>query len=198
MDLEEMKNTWGEMSTEIDKQKKLTDKLIIMMTKEKYNKTLRRISIPETIGTVICYITVLLVLFNFEKLDTWYLQLSGVISLAILIVLPILSLRSIKTMNRIDISKNNIKQTLTDFNKGKQQFKNIQKLGFYMSFIILIVSLPVAGKLMGNKDLFLEDKIWMWYIPFGIIGLYLFAKWVFKYYMNSTSKAEKILNDLDN
>jgi len=198
MDLEEMKNTWGEMSTEIDKQKKLTDKLIMMMTKEKYNKTLRRISIPETIGTVICYITVLLILFNFEKLDTWYLQLSGLLSVAILIVLPILSLRSIKKMNTVNISKNNIKQTLIDFNKGKQQFKNVQKLGFYMSFIILIVSLPVAGKLMRNKDLFLEDTIWMWYIPFGVIGLFLFAKWVFKYYMSSTSEAENILKELDN
>lgn len=193
-----MKNTWEEMSSEIDKQKKLTDKLIMMMTKEKFNKTLRRISISETIGTVICYIMVFLILLNFEKLNTWYLQLSGVISIAILTILPILSLRSIKKMNTVNISKNNIKQTLIDFNKGKQQFKNVQKLGFYMSFIMLIISLPVAGKLMNNKDLFLDNKVWMWYIPFAVIGLYLFAKWVFKYYMSSTSEAEKILKELDN
>jgi hypothetical protein len=198
MDLEEMKNTWGEMSNEIDKQKKLTDKLIMMMTQEKYNNTLRRISIPETIGTVICFAMVLLVIFNFEKLDTWYLQLSGLLSVATLIVLPILSLRSIKKMNSINISKNNIKQTMIDFNKGKKQFRSVQKIGFYMSFIILIVSLPVAGKLMNNKDLFLESTIWFWYVPFGVIGLYFFAKWVFKYYMSSTSEAENILKELDN
>jgi len=198
MDLEEMKNTWGEMSNEIDKQKKLTDKLIMMMTQEKYNKTLRRISIPETIGTVICYIMVLLILFNFEKLDTWYLQLCGVISIAILIILPILSLRSIKKMNTVNISKNNIKQTLIDFNKGKQQFRNVQKLGFYMSFIILIISLPVASKLMNNNNLFLDDKVWFWYVPFGVIGLFFFAKWVFKYYMKSTTDAENLLKELDN
>lgn len=193
-----MKNTWGEMSNEIDKQKKLTDKLIMMMTQEKYNNTLRRISIPETIGTVICFAMVLLVIFNFEKLDTWYLQLSGLLSVATLIVLPILSLRSIKKMNSINISKNNIKQTMIDFNKGKKQFRSVQKIGFYMSFIILIVSLPVAGKLMNNKDLFLESTIWFWYVPFGVIGLYFFAKWVFKYYMSSTSEAENILKELDN
>ncbi len=198
MDLDEMKITWGEMSNEIDKQKKLTDKLIIIMTQEKYNNTLKRISIPETIGTVICFVMVLLIVFNFDKLGTWYLQLSGLLSVAILIVLPILSLRSIKKMNSINISKNNIKQTMLEFNKGKQQFKLVQKLGFYMSFIMLIISLPVAGKLMNNKDLFLDEKVWLWYIPFGVIGLYFFAKWVFKYYMNSTSEAENILKDLEN
>jgi len=197
MDLEEMKNAWGDMSNEIDKQKKLTDKLIMMMTQEKYNKSLKKISVPETIGTVICFIMVLIILFNFEKLDTWYLQLSGLITLAILIVLPILSLRSIKKMNSINISKNNIKQTMLEFNKGKQQFKLAQKLGFYMGFVMLIVSLPVASKLMSNKDLFLEEKVWLWYIPFGFLFLYIFAKIVFKYYKRLTTDAENLLKNLE-
>lgn len=193
-----MKRTWGEMSNEIDKQKKLTDKLIIIMTQQKYNNVLRGISIPETIGAVICFATVLFVAFNFNKLDTWYLQLSGLLSLIILIVLPVLSLRSIQKMNAINISKNNLKQTIIDFNKAKQQFNTVQKTGFYMSFIILIISLPVASKLLSNKDLFLEEKVWLWYIPFGFLFLYLFAKMVYKYYKKSTTNAENLLKELDN
>jgi hypothetical protein len=198
MDLEEMKNTWGEMSNEIDKQKKLTDKLIMMMTQEKYDKSLRKISVPETVGTVICFIAALLILFNFEKLDTWYLQLCGSIIIGILIVTPIMSLKSIKKMNSINISKNNIKQTIIEFNKGKKQFKFAQKSGFYMSYIMFLISIPVAGKLMSNKDLFLQDKGWLWFIPLGFLFVYLFSKIVFRFYNKSTSDAENLLKELDN
>ena len=38
MELEEMKTLWGEMSMEIEKQKKLTDSLIIKMTQGRLQK----------------------------------------------------------------------------------------------------------------------------------------------------------------
>ena len=77
MELEELRNEWQEMSKEIEKQKILTDKLIIDMTEKKYKNKLKSISIPETIGTVICFAAAIYIFINFSLLDTWYMQLSG-------------------------------------------------------------------------------------------------------------------------
>lgn len=198
MDLDELKTHWEKMSDEIEKQKVLTDKLIIDMTQEKYNNKLNKISIPETIGTVICFGFAMLILINFYKLNTWYLVASGIFSISFCIVLPILSLKSIYNLKQIEISKATYKDTLATFLRRKKHFALIQKIGFYFSFLFLIVSLPVISKLMSNEDIFLESKVWLWYLPLGIIFLYLFSKWIYKYYFKSTLAAENLLKDLEN
>ena len=197
MDLEEIKNQWDKMSKDIKKQKILTDKLIIDMTQEKYNNKLKLISIPETIGTVICFAGAIYIFINFGKLDTWYMQLSGLFTALFCIILPILSLRSIFGMQKLDMSNNNYKQSIEKFAKSKKQFVLIQKVSFYLSFILVLVCLPVAGKLMNNKDLFLESKVWLWYIPFGFVFLYFISRWVFKKYKSATTSAENLLKELE-
>ncbi|WP_298363336.1 hypothetical protein [uncultured Lutibacter sp.] len=197
MDLEEIKNQWDKMSKDIKKQKILTDKLIIDMTQEKYNNKLKLISIPETIGTVICFAGAIYIFINFGKLDTWYMQLSGLFTALFCIILPILSLRSIFGMQKLDMSNNNYKQSIEKFAKSKKQFVLIQKVSFYLSFILVLVCLPVAGKLMNNKDLFLESKVWLWYIPFGFVFLYVISRWVFKKYKRATTSAENLLKELE-
>ena len=197
MELDELRNEWQEMSIEIDKQKLLTDKLIIDMTQEKYNNKLKSISIPETIGTVVCFAAAIYIFINFDKLDTWYMQLSGLFTALFCIVLPIFSLRSIFGMQKLNISTSNYKQSLERFAKNKKQFVWIQKVSFYLSFVLVIVSLPVTAKLMNGKDLFLELKVWLWYVPFGFAFLYFFSKWVFRHYKRTTDSAEDLLKELD-
>lgn len=197
MELEELRSEWQEMSTELKKQKILTDKLIIDMTQKKYNNKLKSISIPETIGSVVCFAAAIYILMNFGEFDTWYIQLSGLFSALFCIVLPIISLRSIFGVQKINMSTSNYKQSLERFAKNKKQFVWIQKVSFYLSFILVIVSLPVAAKLMNGKDLFLESKDWLWYIPFGFIFLYIFSKWVFQHYKKTTDSAESLLKELD-
>ncbi len=197
MELDEMKNQWDVMSKEIEKQKLLTDKLIMDMTQERYNNKLRSISIPETLGTIICFATAIYIIMNLSKLDTWYLLFSGIFMAAFCVVLPILSLKSIKGMQQINIKKDSYKQALLKFAKSRKQFMYVQKVSFYLSFILMVVSLPVAGKLMKNKDLFLESKGWLWYLPLGLIFLYFFSKWLFKRYKRTTGIAENLLKELE-
>ena len=192
-----MRNEWQEMSKKMEKQQLLTDKLIIDMTQEKYNNKLRSISVPETIGTVICFAVAFYIFINFYKLDTWYMQLSGIFTALFCIVLPILSLKSIFGMQKINMLTGNYKQVLERFAKSKKRFVLVQKVSFYLSFILVIVALPVAAKLLNGKDLFLESKIWLWYVPFGFIFLYFFSKWVFKHYKKTTEIAEELLKDLE-
>lgn len=197
MDLEEMRNNWQEMSKEIEQQKILTDKLIIDMTQNKFNNKLKSISTPETIGTIVCFGVAFLILLNFSKLDTWYLQLSGAFSGLFYIVLPILSLKTIYGMKRINISEGNYKDSLERFAKNKMQFIRVQKWSYYLSFVLVIVCLPVASKLMNGTDIFLESAVWLWYLPFGFAFLYFFSRWVFKKYKRASNSAEELLKDLE-
>jgi hypothetical protein len=195
MQLEEMKTLWGEMSIEIEKQKKLTDSLIIRMTQADYRNKINKILIPEAISALVSFAGILFILINFQKLNTWYLLVCGLIVVLILSLLPILSIKAVWKIRSINISDNNYKQSLMEYSKGKMQFVFIQKLSFYMGAILMLVILPVMGKLISRMDFFKETSLWLSYaiaFPF----FYWFAKWVFSCYIKSTVDAENILKEL--
>jgi len=197
MELDEMKNQWDEMSKEIKKQQILTDKLIVDMTQEKYNNKIKSISIPETIGAVICFASALYILMNFNKLDTWYLIVCGVFAVVYLIIMPIKSLRSIHKIKSINLSDKNVTETLIDFTKSKKKFWLVQRIGFYLNFIFIVTILPISGKLLSNKDLFLESKLWYLYIPMLVIFLLVITFLGLKHFKKATESAESLLKDLE-
>ncbi len=200
MELEEMQTVWSELSGQLEKQKKLTDKMIIMMTQEKYRSQLNRIAYPEMIGTVICYGAGLFILININRLDNWYTMLSGITTLIVLFVLPVLSLRSINKMRKVNIAANNYKETLLEYAKSKKQFKNGMKWGYYLGFVLMFTIMPVTTKLINNKDFFEGTKsVWPFFIsiPLAIVFFIVFSKWVFKNYSKSMNSAESLIKDLE-
>ncbi|WP_299252557.1 hypothetical protein [uncultured Aquimarina sp.] len=199
MELEEMQEVWSEISGQLEKQKKLTDKMIIMMTQERYRKKWNKIVYPEIFGTIICFSVAILILFNISKLETWYNILPGILSAIILLVLPIFSLRSINKMSGINFYKNSYKDTLIKYTKNKKQFQSLQKASYYLSFLLIFLILPVTSKIIGGKDMFTGVKnIWplMIFIPLGITFFVFFAKWAKKCYGKNIDEAESILRDL--
>ena len=199
MELEEMQEVWSEISGQLEKQKKLTDKMIIMMTQEQYRKKWNKIAYTEILGTIICFGMAILIFVNINALETWYNIVSGILSAIILIVLPILSLLSINKMSGINFYQNSFKDTLIRFTKNKKQFQSLQKTSYYLSFLLIFLILPVTSKIIGGKDMFTGIKnIWVLviFIPIGITFFVFFAKWVKKCYGKNIDEAERILKDL--
>jgi hypothetical protein len=196
MEFEEMKSLWGEMSGKIEQQKKLTDSLIIKMTKSGYKNKIMKIFIPEMIGALVCFAGALYILFSFQKLDMWYLLVCGIVSVLILFLLPVLSFNAIHKIRSVNVLANNYKQSLLEYSKGKQQFVFVQKLSFYLGAVLFLAVLPVIGQLIAGKDLFIETRLWLWY-AIGYPFFYGFSKWVFRKYAKATAEAEEILKELE-
>jgi hypothetical protein len=196
MELEEMKSLWEDMSQKVDQQKILTDELILDLTKERFENRMRSISVPETLSAFICFAAVIYLISNFNLLDVWYLQLTGVLTMIACIVLPILSLKSIKRMKAIDISKSTYKESLFNYAKDKARFMKLQKTSFYTSFIVLILAVISFGKIMKGIDVFTMTEKLNWLVPSGIGILYIFSQWVLKKYKTATDSAHNILKEL--
>src|SRR6056297_2570482 len=133
MELEELQATWSEMSQELEKQKKLTNEIILKMTQDRYRKKFSKLRNLETVGAMICYLWVVFFLFNFGKLDTWYLQICGVLTIAFLIILPTLVLKSLKKIQNLDILNGSYKKNLVIYIKEKNKLLKIQQMGIYLS-----------------------------------------------------------------
>ena len=192
-----MKTLWTEMSAKLEGQKKLTDKMIIMMTQERYQRKLSKIRTPELISTALCFIMVLLILFSLNKFETPYLLTCAITSATILSVLPVLSLWAIRQVSRIDIKASNYKEVLLQYTLAKRKLLSVQKFSFYISFVLLVVALPVAVKMMGGKTTHIETRTWLWYLPLGFLVYAIFARWVYRGYVNVTVQLENLLQDIE-
>jgi hypothetical protein len=199
MELEEMKNIWDDMSQKIDKQKILTNKSIVNITKKRYVNKIRRISIHEITYAFISIIFSAFVLINFKKLDTWYLSISGIFVVLFLIITSILSIKRIRTLRYLDITGNTFKQSLLKYAKGKQRFINFIKVSSYLTIPFIVAFILITEKIFNNNNLILENDFGVyWYVlPLGIIIQILFAKWILMKYTKAINEAENILKELE-
>ena len=195
MEIEEMKSLWDEMSVEIEKQKRITDSLIIRMTKVNYRNKVSKILLPEAAGGLVCIAGLIFLLVNINQLNDWYLLSCGIISALLLFLLPLLSIKAIYKIHRLNISHSNYKQTLLEYSRSKMQFLFIQKVNFYGTLILMLTVLPVVVKVIDGVDMFKEMDLWLWYAV-GFPFFYYFSQWVFKNYIKTTSDAVNILKEL--
>jgi hypothetical protein len=196
MQLEQMKSLWEEMSIEMDKQKALTDSIVLKMTRSGYRNKINKILIPELLGTLISVAGIVFILINFQKLSTWYLVVCAVTAVFLSCALPILSLKAITKMRSINISKINYKESLLAYSKGRIQFVKVQKLSLYLQAILLLVILPVMALLIAGKDLFKDANLWLIYaiaFPF----FYPFSRWVSNKYSHIVTDANALLKELE-
>lgn len=197
MEIEEMKLQWETMTKEVDQQKSLTDKIIMEMTEIRFKNKLQSITIHETIGSIICLAMAGYLMLNFGQLDTWYLIACGIFTLAYFLLLPFFILQSIGRMKDIKIITDSPKQLLRDYAQRKKRFYTIQKTGFYLNFVLIVTALPLAGKIISGKDLFLDPTIWFWYLPLMVSFVVIFSIWGYKYYKKTTDEVGSMLKELD-
>lgn len=199
MELEELQATWSEMSQELEKQKKLTNEIILKMTQDRYRKKFSKLRNLETVGAMICYLWVVFFLFNFGKLDTWYLQLCGVLTIGFLIILPTLVLKSLKKIQNLDILNGSYKKNLVIYIKEKNRLLKLQQMGIYLSYLLLFILVPVSTKIISNKNIFLTSfkPLQVIALVVALIFMFFFTRWGYKSYKKITNSAEDILRDLD-
>lgn len=199
MELEELQAAWVQMSHELEKQKELTNEIIMEMTKEKYKSKFSKLLSFETLGALVCYIIAIVVLFNFRKLDTWYLQVCGIITLAFLTVLPSLVLMSLKRIQNLNILKGSYRENILKYTKEKNELMRLQKIGIVFSFLVMPIVVPVTSKIISGKDVFQQTIQPMQCIALIVAFAFmiLITRWGLRNYKKITNSAEQLIKDLE-
>ena len=197
MELDELKSSWETLSRKMEKQQLLNSKFIEQMTNQNYKSRLDNIARPEFIGSIICFIFAIVLIWNFDTLNTLILQICGGFSVLFLIVLPVLSLQSIRGLQTINMSLLTYKNTLKEFAVKKIRFQKIQKLNVFLSFIFMVALAPVSVKLIAGKDISQNITLWLTMLPGSVIVLFFVSRWVLRHYNNTLKKAEELLMEIE-
>ncbi len=196
MELDDFRYTWNELNMHVEVKQNLNLKMFNQMNKTKFYLSLKKILLPELMGSIVCFGFAILILLKFDNLNTLSFKIAGVISILLLIILPAISLLSIKQLYKsADINKS-YADTLKDFAIQKINFCKLQKLNFTLSHLLLVAVILVSTRLFGSNKITDNGYIFLISFGFGYIVLLFFSKWVFKKYNKIIGNAEDLLNEL--
>lgn len=196
MELNDLKNSWQSINKQVKEQQNLYPKIIDEMTRIKYNSRLNKIIYPELMGIIICIAGAAYIGFNFRKLDTVFLQSAGIVSILLLLLLPIISLLSVRYFNMpADVSKP-YAETLKEFAVKKIKFHKYQQINITLSYLLLVLTIILISKFFTNKDIVGSKYFWIFSFSLGYIFLSFLSKWVSKKYNSALRQAQELLEEL--
>jgi hypothetical protein len=196
MELEELKASWDNLSKKMEEQQTLNSKLIEQMTTHNYKSKLTGIFYPEWIGSIICGIAALLLIWNFGRLDNLTLQLMGGLSVLLLIAISLFSFKSTRGLKRINLSLSSYTNTLKEFAIGKKRFQKLQKLNLVLCSLLMVVFIPASVKLLTGKDIMHGTTFGMVILPVYFLFLIFFSRWALSGYNRALRQAETVLAEL--
>lgn len=197
MELEDMQAAWSEMSSALDKQKQLTDEIILKMTQERHTSRWNSYRRFEFIGAIVCYAAVIYLLFNFTKLDTLGLQICGGLMIVFLIALPIFSLGILKNMANLTIDSRDNAQMMKAYAKKKKNFVTFQKVNIGASLLFMFLTIPVSSKILNDENLLAKfDEKLLFALPLCVLFFALLMWWVTKVNRKMLHNTETLLSEV--
>lgn len=192
-----MKSAWEQLNKRIEKQEILTHQMIEKMTQQQYQTKLKKIGTSEYVGTLICYIGAAYLIVNLSKIDQILMQFFGIISIALLLILPIISLQSIRAMKKVNVVSKSYLETINTFALQKIKFQKLQKLNVALGMFLMLIAIPVLSAIQG-KDINQTPYFWPVIFPLFVLFFLGFAYWVLRSYNRALNEVEKMLSGINN
>ena len=196
MELDDIKNTWDEMSYRVKEKQNVNLKLFDNMSKRKFDRHLNKIIFPEILGSAVCIGSAAFIGFNFYRLDTVTFKVVGILSILLFVVLCVLSLLSIQHLYKgVDVNKP-YADTLKTFAIEKIKFCKLQKLNITVSYLLLVTVILLMTRLFGRNEITDSKYFWILSFSIGYIFLVFFSKFVYKSYNKTIRETENLLKEL--
>lgn len=198
MELENLKSAWLEMSRELEKQKKITEEIILKMMNENSKSRLGALISFEILGLIISAALVVCILANFSRLDNWLSITGGLGTLLILLAGVIMSGIFLEKAKKIDVVENGLKQTLVDV-CALRRTQYISKwanasLGILLPFFLL----PVLASLYFDKELLYDLAEFRESLIPSLLLIPVIWFFIQKFYSRKLDEVNRLLQDIEN
>jgi len=196
MELDELKNGWGNSNNRPTNQNSLTSKMIDQMIQTKYNSKLNKIRYPEIGGGLVCAIAIVFIACNFNELDTSVTTCTGAIAILLLLLLPILSFLSLSKLNSESAVNESHVEVLQQFAIDRLRFQRYQKMNVTLCYLLMVAIIILLPKFFYGKDIVINKAFWTFAFSFGYIFLMVFSGLITRYYGRSLNQAEELLREI--
>jgi hypothetical protein len=196
MELEELKSNWSEMSQQLEKQKKLTNELIMKMAAQRSNSIFQPIIVLEKLGMVVTSAILLYIFTNIEKLNDWLSIAGAICTVIILTVGLVISVVLIKNVQNIDIVKNNYRQTLLDVNSIKKNQYSANWISACLAPVLAFSILPTLAATWFDKSLLYDLEEYRESLIPCLLLIPIIWYFISRFYANKLAKINELLEEI--
>lgn len=193
MELDNLKNTWNEPIAQVHKPLNLNPEMLEKMNNKSYRSIMKKITLPEFMGSLVCLAAATFIAFNINNLDTSLLQGAGLLAIFLLVLLPIISILSTRQLSNTGNFNKPYAEALKAFASQKIRFIKLQNLNVSLSYLLLVTMIVLISKLLNGQDLSENKHFWIFAFTIGYIFLLFYSKWVEKHYRKTLEQAEELL-----
>ena len=165
------------------------------MIKRKYYSKIKKIAYPEIAGTAICLIAAIYIGINFNKLDSTFLQGTGILAILLLLSMSALSVVSLRQLKMKEAADRPYAEMLKIFISQKSAFCRLQKINIQLSYLLLVTTFILLSKFAAGKDISGNKYFWLLSFSLGYIFLLFFSRIVSKFYKKTLQQTEELLNE---
>ncbi|MBC3539251.1 hypothetical protein ACFSC6_07830 [Rufibacter sediminis] len=196
MELEEMQNAWNSLSHRVERQDALSNKLLANVTQQNYQSKFNKVRYSEFAGTMVCYAGAAYLSVHLTQIEDVFAQVLAALAIGLLLLLPVISLASVRALKSVNISSASYLETIHTFGRQKIRFQKLQKINVCLGLLLMLLTLPVLAAIQG-KDL--SQVPYFWILIFPLFGLVMtaFAYWVLKSYNKTLHDMENQLTDIN-
>ncbi len=196
MDFDELKNTWADMSSSLQKNENLDKEMILNITRRKTRNGLNGIAIAESIGILISLGAIIYILINFNKLSNW-LDITGGAGTVLILTLSIyLGLKIVFSANGINVRDQAYSEVVSRFNQLKSILKAYKYISIAAYFTMPILLLPVVSQLWFGKSLLDDLSEYIEALVASLVILPIIWWLIFVMYKRQMRKISKAISKL--
>ena len=196
MELDDLKSEWEKAGGQLQDETGLSPSIIDAITRRKYHSKLKKITYPEIVGIIICAAASGFIIVYFGKLDSLFFKVTGILAIAVLLLLSVISFISIGRLSLPHNPGNAYAKTLKRFAIQRIRFHKLQRVNSTLSFLLMVLTVILLPKLFAGKNIAAASPFWLFAFCMGYILLVFFSRRVTRYYGHTLKQAEELLTEL--
>ena len=197
MELDDLKNDWNQLQTKTPENAAFDVSVLNKITRQKIQSRLLRIFIPELTGSLFCVFGAIFIGLNFYRLNSIAFEIAGYLSIAILLLLPVISWFSIEQLHKMGNITKPYAETVKDFATQKIKFCQLQKSNFILAHLLLVTLIIVSVKIFGANTTTGSKHYLFMAIMIGYAFLLFFSSMVWKNYNKIILQAGQLLHEVN-
>ena len=195
MELDDFKKTWNDLGQQATT-KNVNAGEMDRLVQQKLFARFKRIWLPEFIGSAVCIFGAGYTWYYFERLDQFVYQVAGIIAIALLLILPAISLLSVLQLYAKGNFNGDYASQLRTFSAQKIEFCRLQKINVFLSNLLLVAVILLSARIFGRNTI--TDSKYYFIVAFsaGYIFLLFFSSIVLKTYNRVMKQYEEVLREV--
>lgn len=197
MSLEELKEDWDSLAENVKIEETFSSEQINASLKSKYRSRINRTLLLESLMMSVYIYFMVLIVYRFDVLEKSYLQILGIVSVIVLVLLFVIRMIKLVGIYRWGYLMDSYAEQVQKLAIQKIRIQKFYLLNIIFGFFLLMSLVILNVKIYNEYDVTQNKYFWLISIASSLLFIVIINQWIRNYYTKAIDEAEVLLKELE-